>query len=49
MSLGTILILLLLLAVIAGSIYTIYRDKKKGSCTCGGSCEQCGACKKPKT
>ncbi len=42
---GTILVLLILAAVVALSIRSMIRDKKKGkSLSCGGNCAECGHC-----
>ena len=46
---GTILISLALVAVSAGIIIRMRRDKKKGKSSCGGSCGCCpmsGSCHK---
>ena len=45
-NIGTILISLLLIAIVAGIISSMIKDKKKGkhSCSCGGSCSQCHMC-----
>ena len=43
--LGTILIAVILLLVIALVIFSMIRDKKAGkSVICGGSCKTCGGC-----
>jgi len=43
--LGTILVLIILLAVIALVIHSMIRDRKAGkSVICGGSCGSCGGC-----
>lgn len=43
---GTILVCALLLAMIAGLIYKLIRDKKRGKSCCGGcsGCAMQGAC-----
>ncbi|MBR3538387.1 MAG: FeoB-associated Cys-rich membrane protein [Eubacterium sp.] len=42
---GTILVLIVLLAVVALIICSMIRDKKAGkSVICGGSCKSCGGC-----
>lgn len=48
-NLGTILITLVLFAVLAGIVVSMYRDKKKGKSSCGCGCEHCamhGTCHK---
>ena len=43
--LGTILVLVILLAVLTLVIRSMIRDKKAGkSVICGGSCQSCGGC-----
>lgn len=40
---GTVIVGLVLLALIAGVVYSMYRDKKNGkSLQCGGNCSHCG-------
>ncbi|MCR4739597.1 MAG: FeoB-associated Cys-rich membrane protein [Lachnospiraceae bacterium] len=41
---GTLLISLLLLMIVAGIIYTIIRDKKQGRTSCGADCAHCRMC-----
>ena len=46
-NIGTILIVLVLLAVVVGIIIKLRKDKKKGVSSCGGNCAHCamgGAC-----
>ncbi len=46
-NIGTILIVLVLLAVVIGIIVKLRKDKKKGVSSCGGNCAHCamhGAC-----
>ena len=46
-NLGTILIVLLLIAVVTCIFVKLRRDKKKGKSACGAGCAQCamhGAC-----
>ena len=46
-NLGTVLIVLVLLAVVIGIIVKLRKDKKKGVSSCGGNCAHCkmhGAC-----
>ncbi|MBO4927187.1 MAG: FeoB-associated Cys-rich membrane protein [Clostridiales bacterium] len=40
-NLGTIVISLVLLAIVAGIILSIWRDKKKGKSSCGCNCGHC--------
>ena len=47
---GTILISLALIALAAGIIVKLRRDKKQGKSSCGGNCGCCsmsGSCHKP--
>ena len=47
---GTILISLALIALAAGIIVKLHRDKKQGKSSCGGNCGCCpmsGSCHKP--
>ncbi len=42
---GTVLVLIILLAMVAGAIYSMIRDRKAGkSIICGGSCGSCAGC-----
>ena len=43
-NIGTILISLVLLAVVALIIRSMMRDKKQGKSSCGGNCASCGGC-----
>lgn len=43
-NIGTILISLVLLAVVALIIRSMMRDKKQGKSFCGGNCAGCAAC-----
>ena len=43
-NIGTILISLVLLAVVALIIRSMVRDKKQGKSSCGGNCAGCAAC-----
>ena len=46
-NLGTIVISLILLAVVAAIVFSMIRDKKKGKSSCGCDCAHCGcACHK---
>jgi hypothetical protein len=50
-NIGTILIVLVLLAVVIGIIVKLRKDKKKGVSSCGGNCAHCamhGACHQKK-
>ena len=42
--LGTIIISLLLLAAVAGIIYSMIRDKMQGKSSCGSNCAHCACC-----
>lgn len=44
MSIGTIVVGLIVLAIVAAAVYSLVRDKKQGKASCGGSCGACGAC-----
>ncbi|MCR5356906.1 MAG: FeoB-associated Cys-rich membrane protein [Lachnospiraceae bacterium] len=43
-NLGTIIITIVLIALVAVIIRTMIRDKKMGRSTCGGSCASCKMC-----
>ena len=43
-NIGTILISLVLLAVVALIIRSMVHDKKQGMSSCGGNCAVCAAC-----
>ncbi len=43
-NLGTIIISLILLAVVAAIIISMIRDRKKGKSSCGCDCAHCGGC-----
>ena len=43
-NIGTILISLVLLAVVALIIRSMVNDKKQGKSSCGGNCASCGGC-----
>ena len=43
-NIGTILISLVLLAVVALIIRSMVHDKKQGKASCGGNCAGCAAC-----
>ncbi|MBR3438936.1 MAG: FeoB-associated Cys-rich membrane protein [Clostridia bacterium] len=40
-NIGTVLIALALAAVVAGIIFKLRKDKKKGVSSCGGNCAHC--------
>ncbi|MCR4611697.1 MAG: FeoB-associated Cys-rich membrane protein [Lachnospiraceae bacterium] len=42
-NLGTIIITLVLIAIVAFVIFIMVRDKKKGKSSCGGNCAHCKA------
>ena len=41
MNLGTILVVLVLLAIVALVIRTLFKNKRKGQTSCGCGCEHC--------
>ena len=43
-NIGTIIILLILIAMITAIVYVLIKDKKQGKSTCGGNCAQCKMC-----
>ena len=46
-NMGTILVSLVLIGIVAGAIAVILKDKKKGVSACGGNCGHCpmsGSC-----
>ncbi len=50
-NIGTVLITLLLIAVVAVIVVKLRRDKKKGVSSCGGNCAHCamsGTCHQKK-
>ncbi len=50
-NIGSIVVVIILLAVIAGIITVMVKDKKKGKSSCGGNCAHCpmgGSCRKSK-
>ena len=40
-NLGTIIMSIILLAIVAGIIWKMYQDKKKGKSSCGCNCGHC--------
>lgn len=48
-NIGSIVVVIILLAVIAGIITVMVKDKKRGKSSCGGNCAHCpmgGSCHK---
>ncbi len=43
-NIGTIVITLLLLIIVAGIIRSVVKDKKQGKSLCGGNCAHCNMC-----
>lgn len=45
-NIGTILVSLVLILIVAGIVFYLVRQKKSGksSCSCGGNCSSCGVC-----
>ena len=43
-NIGTIVITLLLILMVAGIIRSMVRDRKMGRSTCGGNCAHCKGC-----
>lgn len=43
---GTLIVLLILIAIVSGAVYSMYRDRKKGKSACGCSCGSCTGCGK---
>ena len=43
-NIGTIIVGLVLLAVVALVVRVMIRDKKQGKSSCGGNCAHCAAC-----
>ena len=43
-NLGTIIISLILILMVAGIIRSIIRDKRNGVSACGGNCAHCHGC-----
>lgn len=41
---GTFVVALILLAVLAGAVASILRGRKRGACSCGGDCGACPGC-----
>lgn len=39
---GTVLVLLILIGIVALIIYSMISDKKEGKSSCGGNCASCG-------
>ncbi len=48
-NIGSIVVVIILLAVVAGIITVMVKDKRKGKSSCGGNCAHCpmgGSCHK---
>ncbi|MBR5349583.1 MAG: FeoB-associated Cys-rich membrane protein [Lachnospiraceae bacterium] len=43
-NIGTILITLLLIMIVAGIVLSLIKDKKQGKSSCGGNCAHCQMC-----
>lgn len=43
-NIGTILITILLVLIVAGIIHSMIRDKKRGKSLCSGNCSHCRMC-----
>ncbi len=43
-NIGTIIILLILIAVVTGIVLGMIKDKKQGKSSCGGNCAHCKMC-----
>lgn len=43
-NIGTILVLAIVVAIAAGAVFVIRKDKKNGKSSCGGNCAACGGC-----
>ena len=43
-NIGTIVITLILILMVAGIIASLIRDKKQGKSSCGGNCAHCKGC-----
>ncbi|MBR4168205.1 MAG: FeoB-associated Cys-rich membrane protein [Lachnospiraceae bacterium] len=43
-NIGTIVITLLLIVIVAGIISRLIKDKKQGKSSCGGNCAHCRMC-----
>ncbi len=43
-NIGTIIILMGLIAIVAAIVYVLIKDKKQGKSTCGGNCAHCKMC-----
>lgn len=55
-NIGSIIVLVIVAIVIGFAVYSVIKDKKKGKCSCGGSCgsccdggSSCGCCNHEKT
>lgn len=43
-NLATIAVTLVIIAIVTAIVVYMYREKKKGHCSCGGNCAACSAC-----
>lgn len=43
-NLGTIIVSIILIVIVAAVIFKMIRDKKNGISSCGGNCAHCGMC-----
>ena len=43
-NIGTIIVLLVLVLIVAAIVRTMIRDKRCGKSTCGGNCAHCNLC-----
>lgn len=41
---GTAIVLCILIAIVAGIIFKLVKDKKNGKSSCGCDCSSCGGC-----
>ncbi|MBO7357303.1 MAG: FeoB-associated Cys-rich membrane protein [Lachnospiraceae bacterium] len=41
---GTFIVCAVLVVIVAFAVRSIYKKRKSGSCSCGGSCGSCGGC-----
>lgn len=44
MNLGTLIVLLILIAVVAAIVFKIVKDRRTGKHICGGDCSKCHGC-----
>ncbi len=43
-NIGTIAVLIVLIAIVTGIVLAMRKDKKSGKHSCGGNCSSCGGC-----